>query len=171
MKKYDSNFFIEYLNYLIKLNTLHSNEWNGRSLITPTLLSEELCKYLLNLEDREKGVKDYDAKKGGEKYEIKATSKKSGNTTYNPDSKVDYFIWIFFDYTNEELVIQKTEYKNIDKSKIAGNNRIEEDEEVVVNIGEIIGENQPRRESIQLNQIDWEETRIFCMRTLKELKK
>ena len=164
MKKYDSNFFIEYLNYLIKLNTLHSHEWNGRSLITPTLLSEELCKQLLNLEDRDKGVKDYDAKKDGKKYEIKATSDEKGTTTFNPKATVDYCVWIFFDYKNEELAIRKTEFENLKKVK---------SKKVSVEIDFVIKANaiKEKRKTIQLASVNWENERFFCMKSLKELKK
>ena len=96
MSSHDKSFYIKYLEHLIELNKLHSKQWKGKTIITPTLISEILCKYLLEFEDRRKGERDYDALKDGAKYEIKATSKKSGDTTYNPDSKVDYFVWIFF---------------------------------------------------------------------------
>lgn len=171
MNNNDKSFYIKYLACLIELNKLHSMQWEGKTIITPTLISENLCKYLLGLEDREKGSRDHDAKKDGKKYEIKATSKETGDTTYNPNSKVEYFIWIFFDYINEELVIKKTEYKNIKQAKNGGDNQVENDEEVVVTIGDIISTNQSYRKSIRLKQIHWEEARTFCMRTLKELKK
>lgn len=97
------DFFVKYLEYLINLNNLHSSEWKERTLITPTLLSEGVCKFLLNLEDRVKGAKDHDAQLDGEKYEIKATSDEQGTTTYNPASKVDKMIWVF-------LIIKKKNY-------------------------------------------------------------
>lgn len=161
----DKDFYIKYLATLLKLNKMHSGKWEGRSLITPTLLSEELCKYLLNLGDREPGAKDHDAIKDGKKYEIKATSDVRGTTTFNPNVNVDYCMWIFFDYKNEELVIKKTEFNNLKKVKTK---KVEEEIDFVIKANEV----KDKRQTIQLSKVKtWEFEKFYCMSSLKELKK
>ena len=165
----DKDFYVKYLATLIELNKIHSGKWNGKTIITPTLISENLCKYLLNLEDREPGTKDHDAIKDGKKYEIKATSSKKGTTTYNPNSNVDYFIWIYFNYENEELEISqisREEFKNcpsnVDKTEF-------DDEEIVIKAKDF---EKSERKTLQLSKVKTcQTTRFFCMKSLKELKK
>lgn len=166
----DKDFYIKYLATLIELNKMHSGKWEGRSLITPTLLSEELCKYLLKLEDREKGTKEHDALKDGKKYEIKATSSGKGATTYNPDSKVDYFIWIYFNYESEELEIRQISREKFIKNQSSNiDDKEANDEEIVVKVKELIN---GQRKTIQLSKIKtWEFEKFYCMHSLKELKK
>ena len=161
----DKDFYIKYLAALLELNKMHSGKWEGRSLITPTLISEELCKYLLNLEDREIGAKDHDAIKDSIKYEIKATSDERGTTTFNPNANVDYCIWIFFNYKNEELVIKKTEFNNLKKAKTK---KVEEDIDFVIKANEV----KVKRQTIQLSNIKtWEFEKFYKMHSLEELKK
>lgn len=166
----DKDFYVKYLETLIELNKMHSGKWEGRSLITPTLLSEELCKYLLNLEDREKGAKDHDALKDCKRYEIKATSSKKGTTTYNPDANIDFFIWIYFNYENEELEIRQTSREEFGKiGTLSNDNKELEDEEVVVKVKEL---RKGQRKTIQLSKVEnWINEKFYCMRSLKELKK
>lgn len=165
----DKKFYIEYLETLLKLNRLHSGHWKEKTIVTPTLISENLCKALLGLEDREKGKSDHDARFNGKKYEIKATSDEKGVTTYNPKSKVDFFVWIFFNYKNEELVIKQTPFSEIQKSNSKNIKRVGVEE--IVEINNLIGKKKQCRKSIQLSKVQWNIERVFCMKTLKELKK
>ena len=162
-------FYKEYLALLIELNRIHSERWSERHLVTPCLMSEGLCKMLLGLNDRIEGEKDHDATDGnGKKYEIKATSSPKGTTTYNPNSKVDCFIWIFFDYANEELVIRQIDYADLVKN---ANRYVENDysNEIAINVFDI--QDLKNRKTITLSQVkNWSKKRCFCMRSLKELK-
>lgn len=75
----------------------------------------------------------------------------------------------FFDYKKEELCFRITTFEKIKKA--SSKNIQKKNKEVILDITEVIGEKQPKRKSIQLSKVNWEEERTFCMRTLKELKK
>lgn len=170
-------FYQKYLAHLIELNKIHSEQWENKKLVTPCLLSENLCKDLLGLFDRNKGKRDHDAvDKAGKKYEIKATSSSAGTTTYNQKSKVDFLVWMFFDYSEEKIVIKQIEYKKLKneikkaKKEDCDTQSKEEESEISINIHDI--ESMTARKTVMLSKIvSWNTTKCYCMRSLKELTK
>lgn len=160
VKTMDENVdFINYLKHLIALNNIN-RKLGGKSIVTPVMFSEKLCRKILNLGDRERGSKDHDAKEEDLKIEIKATSSCKGTTTYNPKNKVDKYIWMFLDYEKKKIIFKETkELKKINVSK----DDIECEEVVVVS------DDVKNRESITLSQYDWKVLKTISMDTLEEI--
>ena len=156
---------------------MYYTKWDKKTIVTPCLFSENLCKELLELKERNNGEKDHDATDNcGNKYEIKATSSSKGTTTYNPKSTVKYLIWMFFDYANEEIVIKQIDYKKlkseIQSKKLESRKSEDDTSEISININDF--ENIKTRKTITLGNIEenqWECVKYYCMRSLKELKK
>lgn len=92
--------------------------------------------------------------------EIKATSSKDGTTTYNPDNKVDKYIWMHLDYEKKLIIFKETkELKQIEKSE----DDVESEEVVVV------ADDVKNRESITLSQYKWKVMKTISMDTLEEI--
>ena len=72
-------------------------------------------------------------------------------------------------YKNEELVIKQTPFSEIQKSNSKNIKRVGVEE--IVEINNLIGKKKQCRKSIQLSKVQWDSERVFCMKTLKELKK
>lgn len=140
----------KYIRKLISLNKLHKKIYGNAHIDVPVLLSESLCKFILKLKDKEEKDKSYDAvDNSGLKYEIKATSGKEGKTTYNPHSKVDFLVWMFFDFDNKIINIKKTNYDDRLYDPNFGSNR----------------------KNITLSTLEWDELKIISMKSLKAIKR
>lgn len=137
--------YINSLRYLIELNELNK-QLGGKSIVTPVLLSESLCKDLFKLDGRK--ASDHDAVDlDGLKIEIKATSSKKGTTTYNSDSAPDIYIWMFFDYDNKIIEIKSASKDEFDKNITT---TTEDDSEVIITANQL-----SKRKSITLSNIKW----------------
>ncbi len=113
----NSEDLIIYLNILKICNIIHQKIFNGDHSITiPSMLSESIIKKTFELEDyksqEENVAKLYDAQKTKddgtiEYYEIKATSSATGTATINLETSAHVLVWAFFDFNNNEIVINK----------------------------------------------------------------
>lgn len=160
VKSMDANIdFIIYLKHLIALNEINK-KLGGKSIVTPVMFSEKLCRKILNLSDREKGSKDHDAKDGELKIEIKATSSKKGTTTFNRNNSVDKYVWMYLDYEKKRIIFKET--KKLKKIK-ASEDDIECEEVAVV------ADDIKNRESITLSQYEWKVLKTISMDTLEEI--
>lgn len=154
--------FKKSLEYLQKLNDLNA-KLGGKSIVTPTLISESLCKELFGLEDRQKGCRDHDALYEGKKVEIKATSSKKGTTTINKNLNYDYLFWLFFDYENNEIEVKITNSK---KDEIGNFDSDEDEEEISLPVKDF-----KKRKCVQLSKIkEWNQTFRIKMSNLTEIK-
>ena len=93
----DEKLLQQYMNALIGLAEVHKKAFEGRNIIIPTCFSEALCRSLLNL--RKPSSRDIDAvDEEGKKYEIKATSTESGQTTAKKGQEADRLVWVYFNF-------------------------------------------------------------------------
>jgi len=152
---------LESLEHLRKLNELNA-KLGGKSIVTPTLISESLCKELFGLSNRQKGCRDHDALYEGKKIEIKATSSEKGTTTINNNSNYDYLFWLFFDYKNDEIKVRITNSKKNEIEQFDGD---EDEEEISFFIKDL-----KNRECVQLSKIkEWNQTFRISMSKLVEI--
>ena len=173
MKKTKEEYF-KYLTALTELSKLHKDLFDeDKNVVTPGLISESIVMYLLDLEvSTHKDSKKYDAMKimDGKPiyYEIKATSSDTGTTTININSRPDVLVWVYFDYEQQEIVLNElSNFKSINSIEKLFNktalDRIKKD------IFKTDGVVEKDRVSITLKNINWETLKKYSMKDLSEI--
>lgn len=103
--------FKNYYKKYKELSTIHKEIFGlGNNPIIPSLYSENLCRFIYNMEKSD--TKESDAIIGNKIVEIKATTSKKGITTINPYRKFDVLFWLFIDVENDRMTVKKLPFKN-----------------------------------------------------------
>ncbi len=121
-KEIEAEELIKYINALKELDKIHKDIFGeDKNLVTPELISQGIVKHLYDLEDYAKTNDEdgnHDAIKNNETYEIKATSSDKGTTTINLVNRADVLIWIYIDYSRENIEIKRlNEFAKVDEKE------------------------------------------------------
>lgn len=165
MDEEKKKIYIEALKHLIELNGLNK-ALGGKSIFTPTLLSENICRDIMSYDNRKENERDHDALEGDKKIEIKATSSSEGVTTINMSAKVAKLLWLQFDYDEKIIIFNEIEYDLLKKEIKKKESKVSPEDETVIKCEELYDK---KRKTITLSKYSFKDIKRISMYDLSEL--